>query len=155
MERSACRPELERVGSVWPSLTKPHSGLPPTAGQPRFEATASCSTFQVTLPSDLSSASARSSQMTKTSGVITSGCGASALPSGATNSLPVLVVQSDAPRDITSESAGLHSAGFSVPSRSACIASSDPLPASCTSTSGRSRAKAAVAASSQSFFSVL
>src|SRR5512138_750989 len=37
---SACRPEFDLFGSVWPSLTKPQPGLPPIAGQPRGDATA-------------------------------------------------------------------------------------------------------------------
>src|SRR5262249_43268693 len=136
IESSASSPEFDRVGSVWPSLTNPQSGLPPTAGQPRFEAIAPCSAFHVSFPSAaLSSGSARSSQTTKTSGVITSGAGASDEPSAAISSEPVLVVQSAAPRPSTSESAGLQRTGFSLPSRVACIASSDPSPTSYTSPS--------------------
>src|SRR5258708_19977739 len=129
MRSSAQRPELERVGSVWPSLTKPHSGLPPTAGQPALEATASWIVFQVSLPpADLSSALARSSQTTKTSGVSTSGCGASALPSPAKSAVPYFVCQSPAARLSTSESAGLHSVGFILPSTTPRPPSTHPFP---------------------------
>src|SRR5437879_3657767 len=45
MRTNAWSPELERVGSVWHSLTKLHLGSPPMAAQPWFEATASWMAF--------------------------------------------------------------------------------------------------------------
>ena len=55
----------------------------------------------------------------------------------------------------TAVSAGLHTVGFSRPSRIACAASSEPLPTRFTLMEGCSFWNAAAAASTHSFFSVL
>src|SRR5438105_15608852 len=66
---SAWMPEFDLVGSVWPSLTKPQRPWPPTASQPLGEVTASWIVFhEIAPPDDLTSASARSSHATNTSG---------------------------------------------------------------------------------------
>src|SRR3954471_18280062 len=71
---SAWTPELDRLGSVWPSLTKPQAGLPPIAGQPFGDATALWIVFHDSWPlvSPVSTL-ARSSQTTNTSGDSSSG----------------------------------------------------------------------------------
>src|SRR5215468_302933 len=152
-------PEFDRLGSVWPSVTNPHPGLPPIPAQPLGEPTALRIALQVSgvMASEpvgaLTSALARSSQTTNTSGVSTSGCGALS-PVVGNRADWFLVFQSAARRLATSESAGLHSTGRSVPSRIAPADSSEPLPISLTRIRGLARWNSLVAASSQSFFSV-
>src|SRR5262245_63246454 len=120
-------PEFDLFGSVWPSVMKPHAGLPPIPAQPLGDATAFWIAFHDSWPLlDGSSTLARSSQTTNTIGVSRSGCGPLS-PEVGNSAAWFLVCQSDASRLATSESAGLQSTGRSLPSRMALAASSEPL----------------------------
>src|SRR5450432_4255228 len=104
-------------------------------------------------PPKLSSALARSSQATNTSGLKSSGSGASSPSANA--ACPFFVSQSAENNFNTKESAGDQSTGLRLPSKMASEASSDPLPFNTTLTSGCAAENSATAASIQSFFSVV
>src|ERR1043165_1534759 len=154
MSAIACMPELDLLGSVWPRVMKPQAGLPPMPAQPLGEETAFWIVFQDSWPLvEGSRTLARSSQTTKTMGVRRSGCGPVS-PLVGKRAAWFLVCQSEARRLATRESAGLQRTGLSEPSRMALAASSEPLPMSLTRTFGLALWNSAMAASSQSFFSV-
>src|SRR5207237_9071150 len=86
---SVCAPLLDVSGEVWPNLTGPQLSLPPSAFQPPAFAIASCKSRQKSFGPFGQSTFARSSHPTTTSGLFTSGCGASA-PAVASGTLNML-----------------------------------------------------------------
>src|SRR5215813_8480408 len=98
MSAIACMPELDLVGSVWPSVTNPQPGLPPIPAQPLGELTAFWMVVHDSWPLPLGSSTlARSSQTANTIGVSSSGCGPASPVVGYSDAW-CLVCQSEASR---------------------------------------------------------